>query len=58
MPKAGLRELHHTLPQEIVANIYGPIAVAFLVWAALAARPASAFARASAQTSARQSTTS
>jgi alpha-1,2-mannosyltransferase len=40
MPKAGLRELHHTLPQEIVANIYGPLAVAFLVWAALATRSA------------------
>ena len=37
MPKAGLRELHHTLPQEIVANIYGPLAVAFLVWAAVQA---------------------
>jgi alpha-1,2-mannosyltransferase len=34
MPKTGLRELHHTLPQEIVANIYGPVAIAFLVWAA------------------------
>jgi len=50
VPKAELRELHHTPPQEIVANIYGPLAVAFLVWAALAAR--------SAQASVRQSTTS
>jgi alpha-1,2-mannosyltransferase len=37
MPKTGLRELHHTLPQEIVANIYGPVALAFLAWAAIQA---------------------
>ncbi len=34
MPKAGLRELHHTLPQEFVANIYGLLAILFLTWAA------------------------
>jgi alpha-1,2-mannosyltransferase len=34
MPKTELRELHHTLPQEIVANIYGAVALAFLAWAA------------------------
>jgi alpha-1,2-mannosyltransferase len=56
LPKAGLRELHHTPPQEIVANIYGALAVAFLVWSALAAR-SGRLAR-SAQASARQSTTS
>jgi alpha-1,2-mannosyltransferase len=33
MPKAGLRELHHNLGQEIVANCYGALAVIFLGWA-------------------------
>jgi alpha-1,2-mannosyltransferase len=37
MPNTQLRELHHTLPQQIVANIYGPVALAFLVWAAIRA---------------------
>jgi alpha-1,2-mannosyltransferase len=32
MPKAGLQELHHNLVQQVVANIYGAIAVAFLIW--------------------------
>ena len=50
LPKGDLREMRHTLPQEIVANIYGALAVAFLVWAAVQARAA--------QASARQSTTS
>jgi alpha-1,2-mannosyltransferase len=53
MPKAGLRELHHTLPQEVVANIYGPVAVAFLVWGAV-----QAWRGARVQTAPRQSTTS
>ena len=35
MPKAGLAELRHNLPQEIVANCYGALAVAFLVWCAV-----------------------
>ena len=37
MPQTELRELHHTLAQEIVANIYGPVALAFLAWAAIQA---------------------
>ncbi|WP_432968771.1 glycosyltransferase 87 family protein [Dactylosporangium sp. CA-233914] len=40
MPKAGLRELHHTLPQQIVTNLYFALAVAFLVWSALPLRRA------------------
>jgi alpha-1,2-mannosyltransferase len=35
MPKAGLQELHHTLGQQIIANCYGFLAVAFLVWTAV-----------------------
>jgi alpha-1,2-mannosyltransferase len=35
MPKAALRELHHNLAEQVVANIYGAIAVAFLVWIAV-----------------------
>jgi alpha-1,2-mannosyltransferase len=37
MPKTGLRELDHTLPQEFVANIYGLLAVLYLGWAVLRA---------------------
>ena len=35
MPKTGLRELHHTLGQQVIANCYGYLAVAFLVWTAV-----------------------
>jgi alpha-1,2-mannosyltransferase len=38
MPKKGLRELQHTLPQQIVANIYAALAVAYLVWAVVRSR--------------------
>jgi alpha-1,2-mannosyltransferase len=38
LPKTELRELHHTLTQEIVANAYAALALAFLVWAALPGR--------------------
>ncbi len=41
MPKTGLRELHHTLPQEFVANIFGLLAVVYLSWAAVRAVRAS-----------------
>jgi alpha-1,2-mannosyltransferase len=34
MPKTGLRELHHTIPQEFVANIYGLLAFIYLAWVA------------------------
>jgi alpha-1,2-mannosyltransferase len=40
MPKTGLRELHHTLPQEFIANIYGLLAVTYLFWAAYRAQRA------------------
>jgi alpha-1,2-mannosyltransferase len=33
MPNSRLAELHHNLAQQIVANCYGALAVAFLVWA-------------------------
>jgi alpha-1,2-mannosyltransferase len=32
VPKDELRELTHTLPQQIVANVYAGLAVAYLVW--------------------------
>jgi alpha-1,2-mannosyltransferase len=35
MPKEDLRELHHTLPQQVVANIYFLLALAYLGWAAV-----------------------
>jgi alpha-1,2-mannosyltransferase len=38
MPKKQLRELHHTLPQQVVANIYAALAVAYLVWAVVRSR--------------------
>jgi alpha-1,2-mannosyltransferase len=38
MPKTELRELHHTLPQQLVANIYALLAVAYLAWAAVQSR--------------------
>jgi alpha-1,2-mannosyltransferase len=41
MPKTGLRELDHTLPQEFVANIFGLLAVLYLGWAAVRAIKAS-----------------
>jgi alpha-1,2-mannosyltransferase len=34
-PTNGLRELHDTLPQQLVANSYGLLAVGFLAWAAV-----------------------
>lgn len=34
-PKEELRELHHTLPQQFVANIYGLLAVLYLGWVAV-----------------------
>ncbi len=37
MPKTGLRELDHTLPQEVVANIFGLVAVLYLGWVTLRA---------------------
>jgi alpha-1,2-mannosyltransferase len=40
MPKTGLRELDHTLPQAVVANIFGLLALLYLGWAAVrAVRP-------------------
>jgi alpha-1,2-mannosyltransferase len=33
MPKEQLRELHHTHPQQLVANIYALLAVAYLIYA-------------------------
>ncbi len=41
-PKEELRELAHTLPQQLVANIYAALAVAYLVWAAVRSRRAPA----------------
>lgn len=35
MPKEDLRELHHSLAEQAVANIYAGFAVAYLMWAAL-----------------------
>jgi len=32
LPKDELRELAHTLPQQVVANVYAGLAVAYLVW--------------------------
>jgi alpha-1,2-mannosyltransferase len=63
VPKAELRELHHTLPQQIVANSFGAVAVAFLIWAARQAlRPGTTgpvpVSPAEVHTSPRQSTTS
>ena len=43
MPKTGLRELDHTLPQEFVANIFGLLAVLYLGWAGMRAIKASRF---------------
>ena len=37
MPKTGLRELTHTLPQQVIANLFGLLAVLYLGWAALRA---------------------
>jgi alpha-1,2-mannosyltransferase len=34
-PKAGLKELHHNLGQQILANIFGALAFAFLTWAVI-----------------------
>jgi alpha-1,2-mannosyltransferase len=33
-PKTGLKELQHTLGEQVVANVFGALAVAFLMWAA------------------------
>jgi alpha-1,2-mannosyltransferase len=33
MPKEQLRELHHTHPQQLVANVYALLAVAYLIFA-------------------------
>ncbi len=41
-PKEELRELAHTLPQQLVANVYTALAVAYLVWAAVRLRRAPA----------------
>jgi hypothetical protein len=35
MPKRGQLELDHNLAQQLVANCYTALAVAFLIWAAL-----------------------
>jgi alpha-1,2-mannosyltransferase len=40
MPKDDLRELAHTLPQQVVANSYVLLAIAYLVWAFVRARRA------------------
>lgn len=34
-PKGGLQELHDNVGQEILANCFGALAIAFLVWSAL-----------------------
>ncbi len=34
-PKEELRELDHTLPQQLIANVYALLAVAYLGWAAV-----------------------
>jgi alpha-1,2-mannosyltransferase len=39
VPKDELRELAHTLPQQIVANVYAGLAVAYLVWVTVRLRP-------------------
>jgi len=42
MPKKDLRELDHTLPQQFVANVYALLAVAYLIWAFVRSRRATA----------------
>src|SRR5690606_12961816 len=37
-PKGHLRELQHTVPQQLAANVYAALAIAYLVWAFVRSR--------------------
>lgn len=37
-PKGHLRELQHTVPQQLAANVYAGLAIAYLVWAIVRSR--------------------